>query len=94
MGKAQSPVTGLRRGDYFNLIDSWWLTNLAGITTNGDGLDQIAFANVASARPDEYCALTVQTTAITHGYATELDQLWTADGELIASAQQVIAVIK
>ena len=77
------------------LIDSWWPANLSrGLRPMATVSIQIAFANVASARPDEYCALTVQTTAITHGYATELDQLWTADGELIASAQQVIAVIK
>lgn len=77
------------------LIDSWWPANLSrGLRPMATVSIQIAFADVSSVKPSEHCALTVQTTTVTHGYATELDQLWAPDGKLIASAQQVIAVIK
>ncbi|MGB0648221.1 MAG: thioesterase family protein [Bradymonadia bacterium] len=93
--RLRTPSPGFDEVIASTLIDSWWPANLSrGLRPMATVSIQIAFANIASAKPNEHCALTVQTTTVNHGYATELDQLWSADGQLIASAQQVIAIIK
>ena len=77
------------------LIDCWWPANLVrGLRPMATVSIQISFFDTETVCPVDPLALTTQTLAISGGYATENDQLWTADGRLVASAQQVIAVIK
>ncbi len=77
------------------LIDCWWPANLVrGLRPMATVSIQIAFLDTANLPVDKPLALTTQTLAISDGYATENDQLWTECGRLVASAQQVIAVIK
>ncbi len=77
------------------LIDSWWPANLIrGMRPMATVSIQIAFLDMTELPHKEPLALTTQTQAINDGYATETDQIWTESGRLVASAQQVIAVIK
>lgn len=77
------------------LIDSWWPANLIrGMRPMATVSIQIAFLDMAQLPNEAPLALTTQTQAISDGYATETDQIWTESGRLVASAQQVIAVIK
>ena len=77
------------------LIDCWWPANLVrGLRPMATVSIQISFFDTESVCTVDPLALTTQTLAISDGYATENDQLWTPGGQLVASAQQVIAVIK
>lgn len=77
------------------LIDCWWPANLVrGLRPMATVSIQISFLNTVGVCGAQPLALTTQTLAINDGYATENDQLWTQDGRLVASAQQVIAIIK
>lgn len=77
------------------LIDSWWPANLVrGMRPMATVSIQIAFLDMADIPNNAPLALTTQTQSINDGYATETDQIWTESGRLVASAQQVIAVIK
>ncbi len=77
------------------LIDSLWPANLIrGMRPMATVSIQIAFLDMAQLPNDAPLALTTQTQAISDGYATEIDQIWTKCGRLVASAQQVIAVIR
>ena len=43
---------------------------------------------------DAPCLLTKEVRRVAHGYAVEDDALWSADGRLLAVAQQMIAIIR
>ena len=78
------------------LLDAWWPAVLCAAKTPRP-MGTVSFTADFLRQPnadDGPFYLEVETDHVMEGYALETDRLWNQDGELLAQAQQRIAVIK
>ncbi len=78
------------------LLDAWWPAVLCATRTLRP-MGTVSFTADFLRVPNENDGpfyLEVETNQVVEGYAIEIDRLWNQDGELLAQAQQCIAVIK
>lgn len=78
------------------LLDAWWPAVLCAAKTPrpmGTVSFTADFLKLPNADDGPFY-LEIETDHVVEGYALEIDRLWNQDGELLAQAQQRIAVIK
>jgi acyl-CoA thioesterase len=79
------------------LIDAWWPALFVPAQDHrpmATTAIQVLFFEDDAVAVDGPCILTKEVRRVGHGYAVEDDALWSADGRLLAVAQQMIAVIR
>ena len=93
---ADQSIQELRTAHIGAMIDAWWPSFLITSPTfrpMGTTSLHVNLHPEALPRPNEPCLLSITGEFLSGGFGSELNQIWSKDGKILATAQQCIAVI-